>query len=204
MPPDMGLLMLLEGGAVDGDEVCRRRRRRGGHRVGGVHPSADSQTDLEGVQLCHNAEFEVLLLLLLALLLARSLFTRNSAPSLGVGGARKYAGSCCSHSTCSLAPSFLACSPSFSAVYLFPARTLTRHSAAAAASTHFGLTCHFFTLSLSSSLSCSCSSSSSFARTPSCYVLWEFGYPPRWLQSEIEWMDRIIDGLLNFQDCHSA
>ena len=73
MSPDVGLLMLLEGGAVDGDEVCRRRRRRrGGHRVGGVHPSADSQTDLEGVQLCHNAEFEVLLLLLLALLLARS------------------------------------------------------------------------------------------------------------------------------------
>ena len=71
MSPDVGL-MLLEGGAVDGDEVCRRRRRRrGGHRVGGVHPSADSQTDLEGVQLCHNAEFEVLLLLL-ALLLARS------------------------------------------------------------------------------------------------------------------------------------
>ena len=120
---------------------------------------------------------------------SRSLFTRNSAPSLGVGEARKYAGSCCSHSTCSLAPSFLACSPSFS-VYLFPARTLTRHSAAA--STHFGLTCHFFTLSLSSSLSCSCSSSSSFARTPSCYVLWEFGMPSSSLAaivSEIEWMD---------------
>ena len=110
MSPDVGLLMLLEGGAVDGDEVCRRRRR-GGHRVGGVHPSADSQTDLEGVQLCHNAEFEVLLLLL-ALLLARSLFTRNSAPSLGVGGARKYAGSCCSHSTCSLLPSSRALPPS--------------------------------------------------------------------------------------------
>ena len=78
------------------------------------------------------------------------------------------------------------------AVYLFPARTLTRHSAAAVASTHFGLTCHFFTLSLSSSLSCSCSSSSSFARTPSCYVLWEFGMPSSSLAaivSEIEWMD---------------
>ena len=105
-----------------------------------------------------------------------------------------------------LARSSLARVLSFSSsVYLFPARTLTRHcaAAAAAASTHFGLTCHFFTLSLSSSLSCSCSSSSSLARTPSCYVLWEFGYPPRWLQSEIEWMDGIIDGLLNFQDCHS-
>ena len=98
-----------------------------------------------------------------------------------------------------LARSSLARVLSFSSsVYLFPARTLTRHCAAAAASTHFGLTCHFFTLSLSSSLSCSCSSSSSLARTPSCYVLWEFGYPPRWLQSEIEWMDRIIQGVPKF------
>ena len=195
----VGLLMLLEGGAVDGDEVGRRRRRRrGGHRVGGVHPSADSQTDLEGVQLCHNAEFEVLLLL--ALLLARSLFTRNSAPSEERGNMP--AAAALTPLARSLAPRVL--SFSFS-VYLFPARTLTtRHCAAA--STHFGLTCHFFTLSLSSSLSCSCSSSSSLARTPSCYVLWEFGVPSSLaaIVSEIEWMDGIIDGLLNFQDCHSA
>ena len=189
MSPDVGLLMLLEGGAVDGDEVCRRRRR-GGHRVGGVHPSADSQTDLEGVQLCHNAEFEVLLLLL-ALLLARS--SPEIAPP-------RRSEEICRQLLLSLhllAPSFLACSPSFSAVYLLPARTLTKHSAAAAAaSTHFGLTCHFFTLSLSSSLSCSCSSSSSLARTPSCYVLWEFGMPSSLAAnvSEIEWMDGWMDG----------
>ena len=32
-------MLLFEGGAVDGDEVGRRRRHRGrgGHRVGGVH-----------------------------------------------------------------------------------------------------------------------------------------------------------------------
>ena len=119
---------------------------------------------------------------------SRSLFTRNSAPSEERGNMPAAA------ALTPLARSSLARVLSFSSsVYLFPARTLTRHSAAAAAaSTHFGLTCHFFTLSLSSSLSCSCSSSSSFARTPSCYVLWDFGMPSSSLAaivSEIEWMD---------------
>ena len=194
------LMLLFEGGAVDGDEVGRRRRHRGrgGHRVGGVHPSADSLTDRLGrssaVPQCRIRSLAP------PRPTSRSLFTRNSAPSEERGNMP--AAAALTPLARSLAPRVL--SFSFS-VYLFPARTLTtRHCAAA--STHFGLTCHFFTLSLSSSLSCSCSSSSSLARTPSCYVLWEFGVPSSLaaIVSEIEWMDGIIDGLLNFQDCHSA
>ena len=164
-----------------GDEVCRRRRRRrrrGGHRVGGVHPSADSQADRLG----RSSAVPQCRIRSLApppppRPTSRSLFTRNSAPSLARS---RRSEEICRQLLLSLhllarsfLPRVLSLRPSFTAVYLFPARTLTRHSAAAvAASTHFGLTCHFFTLSLSSSLSCSCSSSSSFARTPSCYVFW--------------------------------
>ena len=153
------LLMLLEGGAIDGDEVGRRGH--GWHRVGGVHlrpllqdTSADLRrlntkisctTGREGLRLSSCSPY---FFVHIALQPKNTLRRRRR---------RKYAGSCCSQLT-RLSPALSLPLFSISALH-----ALTLHCCKLKHEYTFllapGLTCHFFVLSLSSSFLSSPSSS---------------------------------------------